>query len=112
MGAVQDLAGSSSEGRPTPRLERIAILAGGVCTPIGQDVDAFWSALLTGADGISCIERFPVDDLRVGNGGEIKKLTRAIEWSRVPDCRASRLLVSAGDDLLDRKSTRLNSSHT
>src|SRR6266704_2688501 len=82
MGAVQDLAGSSSEGRPTPRLERIAILAGGVCTPIGQDVDAFWSALLTGADGISRIERFPVDDLRVCNGGEIKKLTRAIERSR------------------------------
>src|SRR6266566_3868016 len=106
MGAVQDVAGSSSEGRPTPRLERIAILAGGVCTPIGQDVDAFWSALLTGADGISRIERFPVDDLRVGNGGEIKKLTRAIEWSRVPDCRASRLLVSAADDLLSHAGAR------
>src|SRR5437667_6262788 len=106
MCAVQDLAGSSSEGRPTPRLERIAILAGGVCTPIGQDVDAFWSALLTGADGISRIERFPVDDLRVGNGGEIKKLTRAIEWSRVPDCRASRLLVSAADDLLSQAGAR------
>src|SRR5262249_43847486 len=65
----------------------------------GQDLDTFWSALLTGADGISIIERFPVGDLRVGQGGEIKKLTRAIDWRRVPDSRAARLLVSAADDL-------------
>src|SRR5947208_13646934 len=98
MGAVQDLAGSLSEGRPTSRLERIAILAGGVCTPIAQDVDAFWSALLTGADGISRIERFPVDDLRVGWGGEIKKL----KCLQREGCRASQLLFAAADDLLAR----------
>ena len=79
--------------------ERIAIAAAGVVTPIGQDLDTFWAALLTGADGISAIERFPVGDLRVGRGGEIKKLTRPIDWRRVPDCRATRLLVSAADDL-------------
>ena len=81
------------------RAERIAVTAAGVVTPIGQDLDTFWSALLTGADGISTIERFPVGDLRVGQGGEIKKLTRAIDWRRVPDSRAARLLVSAADDL-------------
>jgi len=81
------------------RPERVAIVAAGVVTPIGQDVDAFWSALLTGTDGISTIERFPVDDLRVGRGGEIKKLTRALDWMGVPDCRATRLLVSAADEL-------------
>ena len=43
-------------------------------TPVGLDLDAFWSGLLTGSDGLSAIERFPVDDLRVGRGGEIKKL--------------------------------------
>jgi 3-oxoacyl-(acyl-carrier-protein) synthase len=79
--------------------ERVAVVAAGVVTPIGQDLDAFWSALLTGADGISTIERFPVDDLKVGRGGEIKKLTRVKDWGRVPDCRATRLLVSAADDL-------------
>jgi len=82
-----------------PRPERIAVTAAGVVTPIGQDLDTFWSALLTGADGISPIERFPVQDLRVGQGGEIKKLTRAVDWRRVPDSRATRLLVSAADDL-------------
>jgi 3-oxoacyl-(acyl-carrier-protein) synthase len=79
--------------------ERIAVAAAGVVTPIGQDLDTFWAALLTGTDGISAIERFPVGDLRVGRGGEIKKLTRPVDWRRVPDCRATRLLVSAADDL-------------
>src|SRR3972149_9459958 len=77
---------------------RIAIVAAGVVTPIGQDLDPFWSGLRTGADGTSAVERFSVGDLRVGRGGEIKKLTRAVDWRRVPDCRATRLLVSAADD--------------
>ena len=71
--------------------ERIVIEAGGVVTPIGQDLEAFWSALVTGVSGISQIERFPVGDLRVGRGGEIKKLSRIKAWGRVPDCRATRL---------------------
>src|SRR5262245_37352275 len=82
------------------RVERIAIESAGVVTPIGQDVEAFWSALVTGASGISQIERFPVADLRVGRGGEIKKLSRIKAWGRVPECRATRLLVSAADELL------------
>ncbi len=81
------------------RPEPVAIVAAGVVTPIGQDLDAFWSALLTGQSGIVPIERFPVDDLRVRRGGEIRKLTRIREWGRVPDCRATRLLVSAADEL-------------
>ncbi len=79
--------------------ERIAITAAGVVTPVGQDVEAFWSSLVTGASGISQIERFSVADLRVGAGGEIKKLSRIKSWSRIPDCRATRLLVSAADEL-------------
>ena len=79
--------------------DRISIVAAGVVTPIGQDLDTFWAGLLTRADGISAIERFPVGDLRVGRGGEIKKLTRGVDWRRVPGCRATRLLVSAADDL-------------
>ncbi len=78
---------------------RIVLVAAGVVTPIGQDVDAFWSSLLTGVDGISTIERFPVGDLRVGRGGEIKKLTRVKDWAGVPECRATRVLISAADDL-------------
>jgi len=86
--------------------ERISIVSAGAVTPIGQDLDSFWSGLLDGADGISGVERFPVADLRVGRGGEIKKLTRAVDWRRVPDCRATRLLVSAADDLCEQSGQR------
>lgn len=82
-----------------PRPGPVAVVAAGVCTAVGQDVDSFWSALLTGADGISTIERFRVDDLRVGRGGEIKKLSRVRDWRGVEDCRATRLLVSAASEL-------------
>ncbi len=88
------------------RAERIAIAAAGVATPIGQDVEAFWSSLLTGASGISQIERFPVADLRVTRGGEIKALHRIKSWSRIPDCRATRLLVSAADELATQSCLR------
>jgi len=93
--------------RPLPLPERVAVTAAGVVTPIGQDLDTFWSGLLTGADGISLVERFPVADLRVGQGGEIKKLTRAVDWRGVPECRATRLLVSAADDLCAQAGGRL-----
>ncbi len=88
------------------RSERIAIVAAGVVTPIGQCVDAFWSSLVTGASGISPIERFPVADLRVGRGGEIKKISRITHWGRVPDCRATRLLVAAADELCGEAGSR------
>jgi 3-oxoacyl-[acyl-carrier-protein] synthase II len=88
------------------RAERIAIAAAGVVTPIGQDVEAFWSSLLTGASGITPIERFPVGDLRVGRGGEIKKLSRIRSWHRLPDCRASRLLIAAADELVAQSGLR------
>ena len=75
----------------------VAIVAAGVVTPIGQDLDAFWSSLLTGGAGITRIERFPVADLGVGLGGEIKKLPPAPR--RAPECRASRLLLAAASEL-------------
>src|SRR4030095_7785954 len=80
--------------------QRVAAVAAGVTPPIGQDLDAFWSSLLTGASGISTIERFPVADLRVGRGGEIKKLHPIKRWDRVPDCRRTRLLLSAPAELI------------
>src|SRR5947208_3476948 len=82
------------------RPEPVAILAAGVVTPIGGDLDAFWTGLPTGASGFSTIERFPVGDLRVQRGGEIKKLPSGGESAR--GCRASRLLCAAADDLRAR----------
>jgi len=81
--------------------EPVAIVGAGVVTPIGGDLDAFWAALDAGIDGLSPIERFPVDDLRVGRGGEIKKLPLDSDLVGTP-CRASRLLVAAAQDLRAR----------
>jgi 3-oxoacyl-[acyl-carrier-protein] synthase II len=72
-----------------------------VATPIGLDLDTFWSGLLAGADGLSAIERFPTGDLRVGRGGEIKKLPPAALGIR---SRAAALLVAAAADLGARAS--------
>jgi len=74
-------------------------VAAGVVTPIGADLDAFWSGLVTGSDGTSPIERFPVADLRVQRAGEIKKV-RVPRGARADGCRASLLLAAAADDLL------------
>ena len=87
--------------RTLGRTQAVAVVAAGVATPLGLDLDTFWSALCTGVDGISAIERFRVDDLRVGRGGEIKKL-RTLRHGRLPRCRASALLLLAADDLLAR----------
>lgn len=83
------------------RADPVAVLAAGAVTPIGADLDAFWAGLLTGADGTSSIERFPVDDLRVGRGGEIKTLP-PLSGRRPPECRATRLLALAAADLARR----------
>jgi 3-oxoacyl-[acyl-carrier-protein] synthase II len=86
--------------------ERIAIAAAGAVTPIGPDLETFWSGLVTGASGISQIERFDVSDLKVQRGGEVKKLGRIKDWCGVPDCRATRLLVAAADDLCAQAALR------
>jgi 3-oxoacyl-[acyl-carrier-protein] synthase II len=69
--------------------------------PIGTDLESFWAGLVAGADGISAIERVAVSDLRVGRGGEIKKL--AVAGHRPPrGGRAAELLIAAADDLRSR----------
>jgi 3-oxoacyl-(acyl-carrier-protein) synthase len=78
--------------------EPIAVLTAGVVTPIGSDIDAFWSSLVTGSHGISRIERFRVDDLRVGVGGEIKKVA-PVPGAGTTTCRASRLLLGAASEV-------------
>jgi 3-oxoacyl-[acyl-carrier-protein] synthase II len=88
----------------------VAITGAGVVTAIGQDLDAFWAGLVTGASGIGEIESFPVADLRVTRGGEIKKLRRDVpapppgglgSSPRSPYCRTTRFLVHAAREALE-----------
>jgi len=91
----------------TRKAEPIAITGAGVVTPIGQDLDTFWAGLVTGVSGIGEIERFPVADLRVTRGGEIKKLPPPPGSPRQPPaCRASRLLLAAAHEALESAGLR------
>jgi 3-oxoacyl-[acyl-carrier-protein] synthase II len=89
--------------RPRPPAEPVAVTGAGVVTPIGQDLDRFWAALVAGESGISGIERFPVDDLRVARGGEVKKLARDLAGpggARLS--RPGRFLALAAEEALER----------
>jgi 3-oxoacyl-[acyl-carrier-protein] synthase II len=68
----------------------------GVVSPVGYGVTAFWSSLIGGLSGISAIERFDTSDMRVGRGGEIKRLASLPpETPPLPTCRASQFLIHA-----------------
>jgi 3-oxoacyl-[acyl-carrier-protein] synthase II len=99
-----------SAGRGAP-VRPVAVTGAGVVTAIGQDLDGFWDSLVAGVSGISEIEGFPVADLRVTRGGEIKKLVRELPPSarpgpgaarRLPACRTSRFLIHAASEALER----------
>lgn len=98
-----------------PRVTPVAITGAGVVTAIGQDLDSFWAGLVTGLSGISEIENFPVADLRVTRGGEIKKIRREVPLPpsggagasrRVPYCRTTRFLIHAAREALDTAGLR------
>jgi hypothetical protein len=89
------------DGRPVAT-EPIAITGAGVVTAVGQDLDSFWAALVTGVSGITEIERFPVADLRVTRGGEVKKPLRPLGPARGRGaCRASQFLIHAAREALE-----------
>jgi 3-oxoacyl-(acyl-carrier-protein) synthase len=97
-------------GRLPKRVSPVAITGAGAVTAIGQDLDGFWAGLVTGVSGISEIEGFPVADLRVTRGGEIKKSQRDLPGAladaggpprRLPRCRTSRFLIQAAREALD-----------
>ena len=103
------------KGALAPRVSPIAITGAGVVTAIGQDLDGFWAGLVTGVSGISEIEGFPVGDLRVTRGGEIKKLRRDIPGAppggdgrprRDAHCRTSRFLIHAAREALETAEIR------
>ena len=108
-------SGADVTGTLAPRVPPVAITGAGVVTAIGQDLDAFWAGLVSGVSGISEIEGFPVEDLRVTRGGEIKKIRRetpaalpgGVEPSRrSPYCRTTRFLVHAAREALETAGLR------
>lgn len=51
---------------------RVVVTGLGVVTPIGQNVPDFWAGLRAGKSGVSELEGFPVDDLKILIAAQIK----------------------------------------
>lgn len=58
---------------PTASRQRRVVVTGmGVVTPIGLDVPEFWAAVREGRCGVSALEGFPLDDLKILIAAQIK----------------------------------------
>ena len=57
---------------------RVVITGMGAVTPIGLDVDEFWSSLKQGKCGVGPITNFPIEDLYIPIAGEIKGFDPAV----------------------------------
>jgi 3-oxoacyl-[acyl-carrier-protein] synthase II len=56
---------------------RVAVTGLGVISPIGNNVQSFWSNLIAGVCGIDFIKSIPTDDLPVKVAGEVKDFVPA-----------------------------------
>ncbi|MGZ4131191.1 MAG: beta-ketoacyl-[acyl-carrier-protein] synthase family protein, partial [Actinomycetota bacterium] len=50
---------------------KVVVTGLGPVTPVGIGVDAFWTGLTSGRNGVRTITRFPIDDLPVTVAGEV-----------------------------------------
>ena len=57
-----------SQSRP----RRVVVTGMGVVTPIGLDVNEFWSGVREGRCGVSALEGFPLEDLKILIAAQIK----------------------------------------
>lgn len=55
-----------------PNSERVVVTGMGVISPLGNDVQTFWEALLAGRSGVARIESFDVSDFPTQIGAEVK----------------------------------------
>ena len=53
-------------------MNKVVVTGLGVATPIGNDLETFWSSLMEGRSGIAPIESIDVSDMATTIGGEVK----------------------------------------
>ena len=56
---------------------RVVVTGLGVISPVGNNVDTYWSSLVSGKCGIDTIKAFPVEDLPAKVAGEVKDFNPA-----------------------------------
>ena len=95
-------------------VHRVVVTGMGVVSPLGHTLDDYWNNLLNGKNGISNISLFDTTEFTTKFAGEIKDLDINEYIDRKEARRMDRFThfaMIAADKAIDRKSTRLNSSH-
>ena len=67
---------------------RVAVTGMGVVTCIGTGVDKFWNAVKSGTHGIGTIEGFPLQDLYIKIGGEVR------DFDPAERCKSKAVMLS------------------
>lgn len=63
-------------------MERVVVTGMGVVTPIGNDVDSFWNALVSGVSGVRLIDTFDVSHLKSQIAGLVQNFEPPSELGR------------------------------
>ena len=66
---------------------RVVITGMGVITPIGQDLEKYWSNLQNGVSGIDCIKTFDASAFDTRIGGEVKDFDPKLYFKNPKDVR-------------------------
>ncbi len=76
-------------------MKRVVITGLGVVSPIGNNVADFWSALISGKNGIDKITHFDTEDFKVKLAAEVKDFDPLLYMEK-PEVRKSDLFVQYG----------------
>ena len=84
---------------------RVVITGMGAVSPVGNDVETFWSSLKAGKSGISNITALDVSDYRCKIAGEVRDFIAADYFKNPKDARRadrySQLAIAAGKMAFD-----------
>lgn len=63
-------------------MNKVVITGMGIISPLGNDVDTFWSHLKNGSSGITPIDTFDVSDLKTKIAGQVRDFDGDAIWGR------------------------------
>src|SRR5687768_17930793 len=95
-------------------LKRVVVTGMGALTPIGNTIDEYWNGLINGVSGADMITQFDASKFRTKFACEVKNFDPVKYMDRKEARKIDRFTqfaLVASDQAIDRKSTRLNSSH-
>src|SRR5438270_4751978 len=87
---------------------RVVVTGMGVLAPNGNNLAEYWDSLIEGRSGLGIDTTFDVSDLPVKTVAELKNF----DAKKFMDFKEAKRMARFSQVGVDRKSTRLNSSHS